>query len=83
VRRPSLEGERSISSSGSSSSARRTMISPGAWLSSQATSSGAKPGAPGEIVVLRAEEEDPLLDVEAPRSQDGRHTIAVPSAYYS
>jgi nucleotide-binding universal stress UspA family protein len=39
--------------------------------------------APGEIVVLRAEEEDPLLDVEAPRSQDGRHTIAVPSAYYS
>jgi nucleotide-binding universal stress UspA family protein len=36
--------------------------------------------APGEIFVLRAEEEDPLLEIE--RSPvDGRRTIAVPSAY--
>jgi nucleotide-binding universal stress UspA family protein len=37
--------------------------------------------APGEIIVLRAEEEDPLLEIDRSPSGDGRHTIAVPSAY--
>jgi nucleotide-binding universal stress UspA family protein len=37
--------------------------------------------APGEIIVLRAEEEDPLLEIERSPSSDGRRTVAVPLAY--
>ena len=36
--------------------------------------------APGEIFVLRAEEEDPLPEIERSPT-DGRRTIAVPAAY--
>ncbi len=43
-----------------------------AWLLSHAA---------GEIIVLRAEEEDPLLEIEHSPTSDGGRTVAVPTAY--